>query len=166
MDTFLEMFRAQPVRTVAAGETLIEQDTRTGRLFVLIEGKVEVVKNGEVVAWLSEPGDIIGDISALLDLPHTTTVRAVRESRFYVFDQPREFLEQNPAMSVHLCELLARRLVSVTAYLAEIKHQFAGHDHIGMIDEVIDKLMHRMPRRRVPGRPSGIEAHPGPGDVI
>jgi CRP-like cAMP-binding protein len=157
MDLFLDMFQGHPVQVVAAGETLLEQDTRTGRLFILIDGKVEVLKNGELVAWSSQPGDILGDISALLDQPHSTTVRAVRDCRFYVFDNAREFLEQNPAVCVHLCELLARRLVSVTSYLAEIKHQFAGHDHIGMIDEVLDKLMHRTPRPRVPGRRSDVD---------
>ncbi len=151
------MFRGKPEVAVAAGETLLEQDTRTGRLFILIEGKVEVIKNGDVVAWSSTPGDILGDISALLDTPHTTTVRTVQDSRFHVFDNAREFLEQNPAVCVHLCELLARRLVSVTTYLAEIKHQYAGHDHIGMIDEVLDKLMHRTPRARVPARRSEVD---------
>lgn len=157
MAQFLEMFQGHPVVSVATGETLLEQDTRTGRLFVLIEGKVEVIKNGDVVAWSSQPGDILGDISALLDLPHTTTVRAVRDCRFYVVENARGFLEQNPAFCAHLCELLARRLVSVTAYLAEIKHQYAGHDHIGMIDEVLDRLMHRTPRARTPARPSDVD---------
>jgi CRP-like cAMP-binding protein len=166
MEMFLEKFQGQQVLSVAAGETLIEQNTRTGRLFVLIEGKVEVLKNGEIVAWISQPGDIIGDISALLDTPHSTTVRAMRDCRFYVFDNAREFLEQNPAVSVHLCELLAQRLVSVTAYLAEIKHQFAGHDHIGMIDDILEKLLHRTPRKRVPGRTSEAEEPVNPGDAI
>jgi len=157
MDTFLEMFRGHPVLSVATGETLINQDARTGRLFILIEGKVEVLKNGEVVGWSAQPGDILGDISALLDLPHTTTVRAVRDCRFYVFENAREFLEGNPTVCLHLCELLARRLVSVTSYLAEIKRQFAGHDHIGMIDEVLDKLMHRTPRPRVAARPTEVD---------
>jgi CRP-like cAMP-binding protein len=157
MDLFLETFRGHPVRALAAGETLLEQDTRTGRLFILIEGKVEILKDGDLVAYSAQPGDILGDISALLDMPHTTTVRAVDSCRFYVLENAREFLEQNPAVCVHLCELLARRLVSVTAYLAEIKHQFAGHDHIGMIDEVLLKLLHRTPRPRVAGRRSDVD---------
>jgi CRP-like cAMP-binding protein len=157
MEPFLDMFRGQPVLSAAEGETILEQGTCRGQLFILIEGKVEVTKNGEVVAWSSQPGDIFGDISALLDQPHSTTVRAVRASRFYVFSEPRAFLEQNPAVCLHLCEQLARRLVSVTSYLAEIKHQFAGHDHIGMIDDVLDKLMHRTPRARVPARPSAVD---------
>jgi CRP/FNR family cyclic AMP-dependent transcriptional regulator len=166
MEMFLEKFQGQPTLSVATGETLIEQNTRTGKLFVLIEGKVEVLKNGEVVAWISQPGDIIGDISALLDTPHSTTVRAMRDCRFYVFDDARGFLEQNPAVALHLCELLAQRLVSVTAYLAEIKHQFAGHDHIGMIDDILEKLLHRTPRKRVPGKITEVDNLAGPGDAI
>jgi CRP/FNR family transcriptional regulator, cyclic AMP receptor protein len=145
----LETFQHLPVRNVDAGEIVIEQGTRTGRLFILIEGKVEIVKGEEIVATSGQPGDLFGDISALLDLPHTTTVRAARASRFYVIAEARPFLEQNPIVCMHLCELLATRLVSVTSYLADLKHQFAGHDHIGMVDEVLDRLIHRHPRARV-----------------
>ena len=148
----LAVFRDHPAQTFVFGECVLEQGTRTGRLFILIEGKVEIIKDGQVVATSSNPGDIFGDLSALLDSPHTTTVRAVKESRFYVVEEARAFLEQNPAVCMHLCELLARRLVSVTTYLAELKQQFAGHDHIGMIDQVLDKLIHRTPRKRIPPR--------------
>ena len=56
----------------------------------------------------------------------------------------------------HLCELLARRLVSVTDYLVNLKEQYAGHDHIGMVDEVLDKLIHRTPRKRIAPKSSTI----------
>jgi CRP-like cAMP-binding protein len=153
----LETFQHLPVLNVAAGEIVIDQDSSTGKLFVLIEGRVEIVKNGESVAASGQSGDIFGDISALLTLPHTTTVRAVRDSKFYVINEARHFLEQNPAVCMHLCELLARRLVSVTEYLADLKHQFAGHDHIGMVDEVLDRLIHRHPRVRVAPKQSSID---------
>ena len=154
----LDTFQNLPVQNAAAGETIIEQGTSTGHLFVLIEGKVEIIKNGESVATSAQPGDIFGDISALLNLPHTTSVQAVSASRFYVIAEARPFLEQNPTVCMHLCEMLARRLVSVTGYLADLKHQFAGHDHIGMIDEVLDKLIHRHPRVRIPPKTSTINS--------
>jgi CRP/FNR family cyclic AMP-dependent transcriptional regulator len=157
MAAFLETLRDLPVQNVAAGGVVIEEGTTTGRLFILIDGKVEIVKNGETVAVSGQPGDIFGDLSALLNLPHTTTVRAVRDSRFYVVAEARSFLEQNPAVSMHLCELLASRLVSVTAYLADLKHQFEGHDHIGMVDEVLDRLINRHPRKRVAPRSSTVQ---------
>jgi hypothetical protein len=48
--------------------------------------------------------------------------------------------------------LLARRLDALNKYLVDVKQQFEGHDHIGMVDEVLDTLLHRQPRNRV--RPS------------
>ncbi len=159
MERVLEMFQGYPVVEIAAGEIVLEQGTRTGRLYILIEGKVEVSKGEDLIARSTQAGDIFGDISALLDLPHTTNVRALQDSRFYVVDDARAFLERSPGACLHLCELLARRLVSVVNYVTEIKHQFVGHDHIAMIDEMLDKLILRTPRPRVPGRPSGID-HP------
>lgn len=154
----LDVFSNLPVQNVPAGGTVIEQGTTTGRLFILIKGKVEVIKDGEKVAASNHPGDIFGDMSALLSLPHTTSVRAVTDSSFHIVAEARPYLEQNPLVCMHLCELLASRLVSVTAYLADLKHQFAGHDHIGMVDEVLDRLIHRTPRTRVAPKASTINS--------
>ncbi len=153
----LEIFRDLPVQKVAAGECIIAQGASTGHLFILIEGKVEIVKDEKSVAVSGQPGDIFGDISALLGIPHTTSVKAVRESSFYVVEEARPFLEQNPTVCMHLCELLARRLVSVTDYLVNLKHQFTGHDHLGLVDEVLDSLIHRHPRKRIPPRQSDAD---------
>jgi len=154
----LQAFESLPLQSVAAGECVLEQGTRTGRLFVLMEGKVEIVKDDKTVATSAQAGDIFGDISALLDIPHTTSVRAVSDCKFRVVTDARLFLEQQPAVCVHLCELLARRLVSVTQYLVTLKEQYAGHDHIGMVDEVLDKLIHRHPRTRIAPRSSTINS--------
>jgi hypothetical protein len=31
----------------------------------------------------------------------------------------------------------------------DVKRQFVGHDHLAMVDEMLDTLMHRQPRKRV-----------------
>jgi CRP/FNR family transcriptional regulator, cyclic AMP receptor protein len=152
----LDALRDQPVRTFAAGETVLGQGESTGLLFVLIEGGVEVVKDNVTVAAASEPGAIFGDLSALLGLPHTAVVRTIRPSRFYCVADARAFLEQNPPVCLHLCELLARRLDSLNKYLVDVKQQFAGHDHLGLVDSVLDTLMHRHPRPRVTPRASTL----------
>ncbi len=156
MSAILAALRDHPVRHFAAGETVLEQGDRTGLLYILIEGAVEVVKDDVTVASASEPGAVFGDLAALLDVPHTAAVRAVRASRFHVVSNPRVFLEQNPPVCLHLCELLARRLDAVNKYLVNVKQQFAGHDHLGMVDGVLDTLMHRQPRQRVAPRESTI----------
>ena len=149
MSSILDALRDHPVKHFAEGETILAQGGRTGILFILIEGGVEVIKDGVTVATAAKPGAIFGDLSALLGIPHTATVRAVRASRFYVVNDPRAFLEQSPPACLHLCELLARRLDAITKYLVNVKQQFAGHDHIGLVDGVLETLLHREPSRRV-----------------
>ncbi|WP_414662842.1 Crp/Fnr family transcriptional regulator [Horticoccus sp. 23ND18S-11] len=156
MPKFLSALRDHPVREFSAGETVLAQGASTGMLFVLIDGAVEVMKDDVIVATATDAGAIFGDLSALLGLPHTAAVKATRPSRFHVVTNPREFLAQSPAACLHLCELLARRLDAVNKYLVDVKHQFAGHDHLGIVDNVLDTLMHRHPRQRVRPRESTL----------
>ena len=113
------------------------------------------------MATVSESGAVFGDLAALLGVPHTAAVRAARASSFHVVTNPRDFLQENPPVCLHLCELLARRLDAVNKYLVDVKQQFAGHDHLAMVDGVLDTLMHRQPRRRVAPAPVNP---PGSGD--
>lgn len=131
------------------GETLLSQGGTDRVLFVLVEGAVEVIKDDVEVARCSDPGAVFGDLSVLLDIPHTASVRTTRPSKVIVVEDPRAFLEQNPLACLHVCELLARRLDAVNKYLVDVKRQYEGHDHIGMVDGVLDTLMHRQPKKRV-----------------
>ncbi|MFN0126955.1 MAG: Crp/Fnr family transcriptional regulator [Verrucomicrobiales bacterium] len=150
MSPLLAALREQPVLSLAGGEPVIEQGERTGRLYVLIEGSVEVTKDGVTVTQVAEAGAVFGELAVLLDVPHTAAVRTVTDSRFYVIEDARGFLERHPSANWHLCRLLARRLDSVNKYLVDLKQQYAGHDHLGMVDGMLDLLMHRQPRDRVP----------------
>lgn len=156
MSAILTALKDHPVKEFAPGEIILGQDESTGLLYILIHGKVEVIKEDVMVATTSDPGAIFGDLSALLGVPHTAAVRAISVSSFYVVDNPRALLEQNSLVCFHLCELLARRLDAVNKYLVDVKHQFAGHDHLALVDGVLDTLMHRHPRKRVAPRESTI----------
>jgi len=156
MPSVLEVLRGYPVRSYAVGEAVLTQGERTGLLYVLVSGSVVVMKDDVEVARVSDPGAIFGDLSALLDVPHTASVCALKESAFHVVAEPRTFLNQHPAVCLQLCELLARRLDSLNKYLVDVKQQFAGDGHLGMVDDVLDTLMHRQPRKRVPPKPSTL----------
>jgi CRP-like cAMP-binding protein len=149
MSAILEALRGQPVRSMTEGETLLSQNGTDRVLFVLVEGAVEVIKDDVEVARCSDPGAVFGDLSVLLDIPHTASVRTTQLSKVIVVENPRAFLEQNPPACLHVCELLARRLDAVNKYLVDVKRQYEGHDHIGMVDGVLDTLMHRQPKKRV-----------------
>ena len=149
MSAILDLIRDYPVEQFQAGDILIEQRHSTGRLLVLLEGEVEILRDDVRVGKAAEPGAFFGEMSALLRRPHTATVRALRPGRVAVIDDPRAFLERSSIASLHVAELLARRLDALNKYLIDVKRQYEGHDHLGMVDDVLEALMHRQPRAAV-----------------
>src|SRR3979411_2378030 len=114
-------------RDVSAGTLVIREGGTTGHLYVLIEGRLEIITGDTVVASIAEPGAVVGEMSALLDQPHTATVRAASNSTIYEFSDATSFLRDQPAVALLIARLLAQRLNVATTYLADTMHQYAGH---------------------------------------
>jgi CRP/FNR family transcriptional regulator, cyclic AMP receptor protein len=146
MSAFLDLVRNHPIERFQAGDILIEQNHDTGRMLVLLEGEVEVLRDDVRVGKAAEPGACFGEMSALLHRTHTATVRATTPCTVAVIERPREFLASSPAAALHIAELLARRLDALNKYLIDVKNQYEGHDHLSMVDQVLETLMHRQPR--------------------
>jgi CRP/FNR family transcriptional regulator, cyclic AMP receptor protein len=139
-------------RKVSAGTLVLHEGGKTGHLFVLIEGRVEVVKGDSVVAVLAEPGAMFGEMSVLLDQPHTATVRAASDSVIYEFNDAASFLRDQPAVALLIAQLLAQRLNVATTYLADLMHQYAGHGtHLAMVGEVLQSMINLPPTQVSPG---------------
>ena len=147
MSAILKLVAGHTVANFDAGGIIIEQGTPQGRLLVLLTGEVEVLRDNVRVAKISEPGAVFGEMSVLLGSPHTATIRALKPCSFAIIDKPREFLEASAEASLHVAKLLAARLNSLNKYLVDVKQQYEGHDHLGMVDDVLDTLMHHHPRR-------------------
>src|SRR3981189_3991750 len=84
-------------RNGAAGAEVLHEGGTTGHLYVLIEGRLEVVKGDTVVAIITEPGAVLGEMSVLLDQPHTATVRAATASTIHEIGDAASFLHKQPA---------------------------------------------------------------------
>jgi CRP/FNR family transcriptional regulator, cyclic AMP receptor protein len=139
-------------RNVSAGTLILHEGSTTGHLFVLIEGKLEVVKGDTVVASIVEPGAVVGEMSVLLDQPHTATVRAASNSTIYEFSDAGWFLRDQPAVALLIARLLAQRLNVATTYLADVMHQYAGHgDHLAMVGEILQNMINLPPIKVSPG---------------
>lgn len=156
MDFLFTALCDHPVCQFSPGDLVLTQGDNTGHIYFLIQGAVEVIKDDVVVAKASDPGAIFGDLSALMNVPHTASVRATTPTSFYLVTDPSAFLAQNPFVSIHLCRLLARRLDAMNKYLVDVKQQFAGHDHLGMLDTMLDTLIHRQPKARQKPNPSTL----------
>ena len=147
MADFLELMAGLPRRQCAPGEVVLEQGRPPAGLFVLLEGEVEILRDDVRVARAAEAGAVFGEMSVLLGTPCTATVRVLRPATFAVIADAAGFLTASPAAALHVARLLAQRLDSLNRYLVDVKHQYEGHDHLAMVDEVLETLMHRHPRR-------------------
>ena len=139
-------------RTVPAGAVVLHEGSKTGRLFVLIEGRLEIIRGDAVVAVLAEPGAVTGEMSLLLDRPHTATVRAASDSVIYEFNDAASFLNEQPAVALLIARLLAQRVNVATTYLADLMKQYAGHGtHLEMVGEILQSMISLPPQEVSPG---------------
>ncbi len=152
MREVLQFCQDLPQRELPPQENLIDEGGTTGVLYILARGSVEVLKGDFQVNTVSEPGAVFGEVSVLLGKPHMATVRTMTPSTFYVIDDPRAFFRSHPNIAFLIAKLLAKRLHSVTSYLVDLKKQFEGsEDHLGMVDEVLESLVHNQEEGHVPG---------------
>jgi CRP/FNR family cyclic AMP-dependent transcriptional regulator len=152
MREILDYCGAATQREVSEGTVLIQQGSKTGRLFVLIAGRLEVIRGDSVVAVLGEPGAVTGEMSLLLDRPHTATVRAAANSMIYEINDAASFLDQQPAVARLIARLLAQRLNVATTYLSDLMTQYAGHGtHLEMVGEILQSMISLPPQQVSPG---------------
>ena len=152
MNDVLAMCRDLPEMRVAKGDTLIEEAVRTDRLFVLKSGAFDVMRNGVRVIVVSEPGAFLGEISAVLGSAPTASVVAAEDSTVHVVYDASGAVQRRPELAYAIAQLLARRLSAVTAYLVDIKRQYAdSNTHLGLMDQVLGNLIAMHPTLAEPG---------------
>jgi CRP/FNR family transcriptional regulator, cyclic AMP receptor protein len=71
---FQNTFGSFPLVTYEAGETVIADGSRTGKLLILKTGAVVIIKEGSEIAKVTEPGAVFGELSVLLNQPHAADV--------------------------------------------------------------------------------------------
>jgi CRP-like cAMP-binding protein len=135
--TLKKNFAALPLAIHEAGETVLAAGSKTGRLLILGRGAVAVIREGIEIARVGEPGAVFGEISALLDQPHSADVRAVETSQFHV---AHVAALQDPATLYYVAVVLARRLDGANQALAELRNQI----RFGQPRQVIDKTVEKM----------------------
>ena len=114
-----DVFATLPLATYQPGEIILAEGSKTGRLWILKKGAVAVARQGIEIAKVTDPGAVFGDISALLDTPHTADVRALEISVFHVVDAATSL--QDPAVLVHVARVLAQRLNVANQTLVDLK---------------------------------------------
>ena len=135
----LKSIATLPLATYQAGETVLAAGTKTGRLLILRKGAVTIEKDGTVIAKVTEPGAVFGELSALLNQPHTADVRTLEISEFRV--ARAQLLEEDPVALLYVAAILAQRLNLANQAVVELKAQIQLHH---MIRSTIGKAVTKM----------------------
>jgi CRP/FNR family transcriptional regulator, cyclic AMP receptor protein len=136
----LQRLSSLPVEAYRTGETVLARGSSTGKLLVMIEGAVEVVRGGARIAEIAEPGAVFGELAVLLDQPHSADVRTLAPSTFHVTDA-RTILQVDPVTALYVAVVLAQRLATVNRYLVEVRRRMAQTDQPRrLFDETLDNI--------------------------
>jgi CRP/FNR family transcriptional regulator, cyclic AMP receptor protein len=135
---FQRSFATLPIASFQAGETVLLAGSRTGRLMILKKGSVAIVKEGVEIARVSEPGSVFGELSILLDKPHTADVLTLESSEFHVASD--SLLAQDQLASIYIAMILARRVNNANRALVELKHQLHAGEPRSVITEIITEI--------------------------
>lgn len=103
----------------AEGQRVIRQDVTGGGFYVILEGEVKVVIDGQERARLKR-GDFFGEMSILTDEPPTADVIATSLLRCLVIpdNEVKAFLLRQPSVTYRMLQIEARRLRAANVWNA------------------------------------------------
>ena len=104
---------------VEAGRVLCREGEPAQEFFVIIDGEVEVMRDGRSIRRLGR-GEFFGEIALLEDLPRTATVTAATPLRFFVLTRQSFWgmVDGMPEVERKILRTLAKRVVSDDPTLA------------------------------------------------
>jgi CRP/FNR family cyclic AMP-dependent transcriptional regulator len=138
-DAFKQSLADLPIAVYEPGETVLDAGSTSGQLFILRNGAVKVTIDGLAIATVSEPGAVFGELSVLLNKPHTADVRALERSEFHVA-KASSLIAENVAALLYVSQMLARRLDSANDVIIELRQELVTGKPSGVIGKALDRL--------------------------
>ncbi len=98
---------------VDAGKVLCREGEMAREFFVIIDGEVDVTRDGDRLRTLSD-GDFFGEIALIEDIPRTATVTATTPLRFFVLTRQSFWgmIERMPDVERKVLRALAKRVLA------------------------------------------------------
>ena len=141
MPTLIDLTEGLPERTYAPGDLVLEEGTTTGAIWILVSGAVRLRRGDQEISVIDRPGTSFGEISILLGQPHGATVEAVASTVMRYAPDGAALFDQHGGFAREVATGLARRLDSLTIYLADIQRQYAGAaPGLSMVADVLRHL--------------------------
>ena len=94
-----------------AGETLFREGDEGDRMYVVLEGRMDILVGDTIVETASE-GGIGGEMALIDDAPRAATVVAATLCRLVAVDRKRfhSLVQSDPAFATHVMKVLSDRL--------------------------------------------------------
>ena len=128
-----------------ANVALFHEGDDAGSVIVLLEGRAKLtVPNSsgrEVIVAVRGPGDLLGELAALVEAPRSATVTTIEAVDALIISGSAfaSFLERNARVALVILRLVAERLLYADLQQA----QFATHDVVGRVAHRLLELTER-----------------------
>jgi CRP-like cAMP-binding protein len=129
--------------SIPANHTLFVEGDTSREMYILMSGKVEILKNTKRIAIVEGEGSYLGELSTLLGVPRTATVKTMSQCSFIVVggDKVNDFFDASPLLGLKLAKILADRLAKMNMGYLKLE-QKAGRLAADLADTA-NKLKHR-----------------------
>jgi CRP/FNR family transcriptional regulator, cyclic AMP receptor protein len=128
-----------------AGVALFHEGDDAGSVIVLLAGRAKLTvplsSDREVIVAVRGPGDLLGELAALVDAPRSATVVTIEPVDALILSGSAfaAFLDRNARVGLVILRLVAERLLYADLQQA----QFATHDVVGRVAHRLVELTDR-----------------------
>jgi CRP/FNR family transcriptional regulator, cyclic AMP receptor protein len=128
-----------------AGVALFHEGDDAGSVIVLLAGRAKLTvplsSDREVIVAVRGPGDLLGELAALVDAPRSATVATIEPVDALIVSGSAfaAFLDRNSRVALVILRLVAERLLYADLQQA----QFATHDVVGRVAHRLVELTDR-----------------------
>jgi CRP-like cAMP-binding protein len=148
LESVFERLSGFPIRIFEEGELVLPQGGRTGQLLFLLQGAVDVVKDGWHIARIAKPGAVFGDMAVLRDQPHSADVVAIERSSLFVVNDAASLLRTEPLIALYIAVVQSGRLDAANRSVIAAPSQLVAKGErdpgfVAMLDE-IGAALHRV----------------------
>ncbi len=100
------------------GEYLCRQGDKAGEMYIVVQGEVEMVKKvrgKDKATHIARPGEAIGEMAVLGNIPHVAAMRARGNVHLLVIEGPRfrSLTHQHSDMSDRVIQILVNKLAKL-----------------------------------------------------
>ncbi|HMV78447.1 MAG TPA: cyclic nucleotide-binding domain-containing protein [Leptospiraceae bacterium] len=109
-----------------AKEVLLAQGDPANQMYILMEGKANVIRNGKLIGSVQKRGEYLGEISFLMNTEYTASVvtetpcTMIRIER----NEAESFLRHSPEVAISMAAKLAGRLAELNRKISNLGNTF------------------------------------------